>query len=104
MHMTTQEAETMITKLNVAAAVALVIGFAGVAHAGEGSVDSDNFGGSRYNAWNQTYSPTHPWGGMAPGYSYAPGDGYNVEADIMTGYTVRPSLDSDDDDDDDADE
>lgn len=92
----------MLTKLNVAvAATVLALGFAGAAQAGEGSVDSDNFGGSRYNAWNQTYSPTHRWIDMAPGYSFAPGGGYDVEADVMTGYTVRPSLDSDDDDDDD---
>lgn len=81
----------MITKLNVAvAAAALVIGFAGAAKAGEGSVDSNNFGNTYYG-WNQ---PSGGWGTsggyVAPGYSYAPRSYYyGDDADLMTGYTVR---------------
>ena len=97
----------MITKLNVAAAAtALVIGFAGGAQAGEGSVDSNNFGNTYYG-WNQ---PGGGWGApqafVSPGYSYAPGYSYGPRSyyddDSMTGYAVRsPMIDPDADDDDD---
>lgn len=89
----------MATKLSVAvAATALVLGFAGAAKAGEGSVDSADFGWNRYNNWNQTYAPIYPWGGMG-GYSYAPRGYY--DDDSMIGYAVRRPLGaplSDDDD------
>jgi hypothetical protein len=93
----------MATKLTVAvAATTLVLGFAGAAKAGEGSVDSADFGWNRYNNWNQTYAPIYPWGGMVPGYSYAPRGYY--DDDSMTGYAVRRPMVDQEGYDDDADE
>jgi hypothetical protein len=81
----------MTTKLTVAvAAAALVLGIGGVAKAGEGSVDSNNFGNSYYG-WNGpgTYSNGYGYRSVEPGYAYAPRSYYNDDADVMTGYSVR---------------
>ena len=92
----------MTTNSKVAMAAALMIGFAGAAQAGEGSVDSNNFGNSYYG-WSQpggAYWGGYAYGGMSPGYSYGLRSYDDDGSDTMTGYRVpRSTIDPDGDDD-----
>ena len=86
----------MLRKTQAALAAAALIGLAAPAMAGEGSVDSNNFG-PRY-AYPYSYYGPAP-GGYAyssPGYVYdAPGPYWSgprvvVEEDLNTGYYAPP--------------
>jgi hypothetical protein len=93
----------MTTKLTVAMAATLVLGFGGIASAGEGSVDSSNFGNSYYG-WNGggAYANGYAYRSVEPGYTYAPRSTYSDDADLMTGYSVRrPAIEPNGTDDDD---